>query len=234
MSVALDYIAAVKPDVLIHGGDFWDWPQFTRHTKYEVNHTSFFEAIDMGNNLVDMMVQAAGPKSRIVILEGNHDSHPKRHAINNDPELAQLVPDMDDMLCLRERKIEFMPIQCDENHPVPDQRDFMIGSVHVYHGYQGGQNAAALAMRNNPGRDQMFFHIHKETVANSGGLGSNRFYAVTVPCLCRLYPEWKRGRPNDWEHGIGEIFWDDKTGWCEMRVHKIKHGKMTVMGEQYG
>lgn len=89
------YVAAIKPDVVVHLGDHWDMPSLS---SYEKAGSKYFEGkrvgqdIAAGNDGLRLLMKGMGRfrPSRMVMLRGNHEDRITR-ALNTDPKLEGLI-----------------------------------------------------------------------------------------------------------------------------------------------
>ena len=222
IGAVLAFVADVQPDRFIHGGDYFDFPEFSRHTKKTVGERpTFQQSQDEGLKLMEYIQSAYHLDT---LLEGNHDSHPERWIANIAPEFigckALAVPRM---LQLRKHRVNWQTID--------EQRDFMVGPVNVHHGFATGKNHLNASLAANP-RHQVYAHTHKDGIGVGSRFGGDVSRAMSVGCLRDLWPDWKRGRPSDWTQSVGSFWWD-KNELLEMQIHQIKDGVLTANGKRY-
>jgi hypothetical protein len=92
-----NYIAARKPDVIVHIGDHWDMPSLS---SYEDKRSAYFHDksyaadVQAGNRAMDLFMgpirHAKGYKPRMVFCMGNHENRIDR-AIHADPVLKGTI-----------------------------------------------------------------------------------------------------------------------------------------------
>jgi predicted phosphodiesterase len=88
ISVVVKYIKATKPDQIIQLGDMYDCYSLSRFDKDPARISSLQEEIDRGA-LIWQQLKEASPKSKLVMLEGNHErrlvkylmKHPELHGL---------------------------------------------------------------------------------------------------------------------------------------------------------
>ena len=222
LMAALNFVDDVKPDTLIDVGDFLEFKCFSRHTRKSLPDGTVAESQDAGNQVLDIITGAMKPTA---ILEGNHDAHITRFILNHAPQFHGLGQiEVPSLLGLDERGIRWVPID--------DQRDYTWGGVNIHHGYSTGQNHINNSLRTNP-RNQVYGHVHKRGLGSSVRFGGRQFSAMSLGCLCKPWPDWKRGRPSDWNQGIGSIYWDKSSGMIEMVPHPIVDGVLSAHGRLY-
>ena len=222
IGATLNFVSDIKPDRLVHLGDYFDFPEFSRHTKKMAGQKpTFQQSQDEGLKLMEFIASAYHLDT---LCEGNHDAHPERWIANIAPEFtgchALAVPRM---LQLRKHRVHWVTID--------EQRDFMVGPVNAHHGFAVGKNHINKSLQDNP-RPQVYAHTHKEGIGTGMRFGGDAPRAMSVGCLRDLWPDWKRGRPSDWTQSVGSVWWENGTV-LEMQVHQISNGVLTANGKRY-
>lgn len=216
-----NYHEALKPKYSIHVGDLPDFEMFSRHTRQSFERTTLRELKEMVGDFLSRWRQAA-KGAQLWLLEGNHDWWGERWAANQNEALEGVfrIPELFD---LKKHRIKFFDMEA--------QRSLMLGPVQVHHGSYCGVGHARQHLRMNPGH-QIYGHVHKgEIVHGPGFRPDQKKRAMSLGCLCNR-PIWQQGRPNDWEQGFGELWWD-RHGFDMSPIH-IEAGRAIVAGQVYG
>ena len=221
VEVVWEYQRRTKPSVSVHLGDLVDFQMFSRHTRRKIDRQTLADLKRDVDSFFGGWRRSA-KKARLYLLEGNHDGHGERWIANTNDALEGefSVPAL------------FHPEKYDIQWlTTEDQRDFDIGGVNLHHGSFCGVGHVRQHLTNNP-THQAYGHVHKGGTGIGRALRErNKYRVMSVPCLCEV-PFWHRGRPDDWELGFGEIWWDDRG--FTMHHHHIEDGRAVVAGRVYG
>lgn len=196
----LQLIADEQPDEVILVGDFLDVSSMSSHTPggWEIGKLS--TEVQAGKEAIAELREAAGD-ARIVYLEGNHESRPRRLAMVRLSQIADLVA-LDQLLGLREQGIEWHP----------EGKEVRRGDLHFVHGYWVGENHAKKHLSKLLWPGIVYGHTHRPQMYSMAD-GDNRVrVAYGMPCMCELSAEWMRGQPTGWVNGFGISYVDSVTG----------------------
>jgi hypothetical protein len=146
-------------------------------------------------------LRAALPMSRIVYLEGNHETRFTRMESSATPSTAG-VHSLPADLGLEDLRIEWL----DEG-----SQPLRLGDVDVLHGHQAFGTmppkhcAAKVAdVYGAASRTVLFAHCHRRQLFERAMAGGNAV-AVSLPCLRELHPAWLSGREAGWSHGFAVV-----------------------------
>ena len=255
IDVALQILAAVvsdgRVDEIINLGDFLDLPAHSRYEQYPNWQTTTQPAIQAGHIFLAQQ-RATSPRSRVVVLEGNHD---KRiidrvrdfNAASYGLKRADLPDDWPVfsapfLLGVKDLKVEWL-----DGYPA---RKFWLNDwIKCIHGTivrSGGSTASAYARSERT--STIFGHIHRLEVHHTtqqDRSGAVRLFAATPGCLCRVdgaVPSVKgatdlAGRPiknfEDWQQGMLVIrYREDDPRYALDTIH-IQDGWALYGGQEF-
>jgi len=123
LDAALGYLDSYRPDTIVINGDLLDFYRCSRFTKKTGKHDIKTE-FKMGREFLTNL-RARFPEAKMILKEGNHESHLERYILENAVEIADLVDDLlVNKLGLTDLKIEY-------------KRDFFsIGKLWFLHGHE--------------------------------------------------------------------------------------------------
>jgi hypothetical protein len=227
MSVALQAIAMLQPDLIINLGDFLDFANFGKYVQEPAFAHTVQPALDRAHKFL-MEQKAAAPSAHIVLFEGNHDRRLQNSTIQNAASAFGLqranVPEewpvlsVPFLLRLEEIDVEYIDAY-------PAGRYWINDRLNATHGHivrSGGSTARAVS--DDERVSQVFGHIHRiemhyKTVNVRDGGRTN--FAFSPGCLCRIdgaVPSVKGstdafGRPivsyENWQQGFAVITYQD-------------------------
>lgn len=224
IDVALQILAAVsadsRVDEIVNLGDFLDLPAHSRYDQHPNWQQTTQAAIDEGHRFLARQ-RATSPRSRIVVLEGNHDKRISDKVLAFNAASAGLrraeVPDewpqLSAPFLLR---TDDLNVEWLDGYPA---RKFWLNDwIKCIHGTivrSGGSTASAYSRSERT--STIFGHIHRVEVHHTtqqDRQGAVRLFAATPGCLCRVdgaVPSVKgavdlSGRPiknyEDWQQGL--------------------------------
>ena len=219
---ALKVVKAVKPDVLIYGGDMMDCGPVSRHL--EGRHGRNTEGLRLADDFLlarTLIVDPVRSVKRKVYLTGNHEAWIEQW-IDKHPEMEGLVS-LDAGLGLQDWEL------------IPQGGVWKLGKLHFTHGdIFKGTNPAKYAVESFE-RNVRFGHFHRYSAHTKISAIDNEDVktGVSVPCLARRDPAYGRSAPNGHTHGflIGHV--DEETGNFWDSVVHIIDGRCVVNGKVY-
>jgi predicted phosphodiesterase len=197
MDVALQITAYLEEtdrlDTVINLGDFLDLPAQGRFDQEAAFASTTQSAFDRGHLFLQQQRAAAGPKAKIVLVEGNHDRRMEKfiaanalsayglRRANTDELPAMSIPYL---LRLDEIGVEYIDAY-------PAGAYWITERLRAIHGNKARSNGSTAAAYTNadPHISTIFGHAHRleiqsRTVFNRDG--AIRSVAVSPGCLCRI------------------------------------------------
>lgn len=95
LRVLLDTIKNVNPDVICLNGDIFDVPEFGKYT-VDPREWDVVGRVRTGLDIIGSIREAAGDKTQIDFIEGNHEARVIRHLLEADPGLRALLSGLHD------------------------------------------------------------------------------------------------------------------------------------------
>ena len=95
LRVFVDTVQRIQPEVIVLGGDVFDFPEFGR---YEVDPREWdvVGRIRAGHQICSSLRYAA-PESQIDLIEGNHEARMLKHLSNVSPSMRAVLSDLHEM-----------------------------------------------------------------------------------------------------------------------------------------
>lgn len=197
MDVALqitDYLEKTdRVDTVVNLGDFLDLPSQGRFEQEAAFATTTQAAFDRGHLFLQQQRLAAGPKAKIVLVEGNHDRRMEKFITANALSAYGLkrantselpVMSIPYLLRLDEIGVEYIDAY-------PAGAFWITERLRAIHGNKARSNGSTAAAYTNadPHISTIFGHSHRleiqsRTVFNRDG--AIRTTAVSPGCLCRV------------------------------------------------
>jgi predicted phosphodiesterase len=182
-----------RVDTVINLGDFLDLPAQGRFEQEAAFASTTQAAFDRGHLFLQQQRQAAGPKAKIVLVEGNHDRRMEKFITANALSAFGLrrantkeLPTMSIPYLLR---LEEIGVEYIDAYPAGAY--WITESLRAIHGTKARSNGSTAAAYTNadPHISTIFGHSHRleiqsKTVYN--GAGAIRSVAVSPGCLCRV------------------------------------------------
>ena len=197
MDVALQITSFIEEtdrlDTVVNLGDFLDLPSQGRFEQEAAFASTTQAAFDRGHLFLQQQRQAAGPKAKIVLVEGNHDRRMEKFITANMLSAFGLrrantaeLPAMSIPYLLR---LEEIGVEYIDAYPAGAY--WITESLRAIHGTKARSNGSTAAAYTNadPHISTIFGHSHRleiqsKTVYN--GAGAIRSVAVSPGCLCRI------------------------------------------------
>ena len=228
VSVVLQAIDIVKPDLFVNLGDVGEWEsvspwQWRRKTKPPLEYQLPFikkeiKAVNKGIDLFDKVLDKVKCEERI-ICAGNHDEWLDSF-VAAYPYLKNYT--FKKACKWKERGYKYYAY----NHPVK------IGKLTFIHGAYTTKYHAKKHL-DMYGSNLMYGHTHdlqRHTDTKLGGTNA----AWSMGCLkdmSRDKNQWLRGRPHNWNHAFAIVDWFH-GGNFKVEVIEIYNGKTTVWGNE--
>lgn len=244
INTALQIVADIQPDQLIHVGDFLDLPEMSRWLQHEEFWRTTQPAIDEGHRILAEFEAAAGPgRMRTQFIEGNHDRRLREYVLKNARAAFHLRPAM----------------ATPEDWPdltVPRLLHFDSLGIDYCGAYPGSEVwiTPELLVRHNPeskdAYDASVIAGHTHSIArrtySSRTIGGPKHRTVyEIGCLCRIdnYADKRslmrtsvpsdRGFIKNWTQGLCVVHVDD-DGYFAVDQIEIHNGRALYRGKAYG
>lgn len=119
------FLADLKPNVLVNNGDLFDFEALGSYRKTLAQKESLLKDWRAGRAVLERQRKLL-PKTRIVLIEGNHEERWTRYMIDN-AEAMSMLPSMGipNSLCVNDYDVEFVG---------PYGKGIKFGTLHIYHG----------------------------------------------------------------------------------------------------
>jgi hypothetical protein len=242
---ALQIVADLQPDQLIHVGDFLDLPEMSRWLQHEEFWRTTQPSIDEGHRILAEFEAAAGPRERreqTAFIAGNHDRRLREYALKNARAAFNLRPAMstpDDWPDLT----------------VPHLLRFGDLDIEYCGEYPGSEYwiTPRLVVRHNPENRNAYegsviaghtHRIRREAFSRRTPSGAQHHTLYEIGCLCRIddYADKRslmrtsvpsdRGFIANWTQGLCVVHVDDDENFCVDQI-EIHHGRALYRGRVY-
>jgi len=194
---ALEYGNEHEADCIILNGDTVDFHAISRHEKNPNKRDVAYELDCLKVFLKGL--RGMFPKALILYKIGNHDLRLEKYLMLKAPELLAISDfKLSDLCKFNELNI----------HEIQSMQYIYAGKLPILHGHElpmksGGDNPANLSKK-QLGKQAMFGHFHKTTVANGREFDKGMSYQIySTGCLCDLYPDYLP--INQWNHGFAFV-----------------------------
>lgn len=189
----------LQPDILFHGGDIWDFYQFSRFDQDPRKQTTGFKEIEKGHRLLENL-WACSTKSQKIYISGNHEEERwQKWLWRNAPKLVEFPQvAFKNILGLDPKDIKII------SHGTL----YKIGDLYHAHGDE------FPASRTNPARDIfnsfngsiIFGHHHTFSLHYHQVRAKNQQWgSFGIGCLRTLNPEYVKFP--QWQQGVARIFY---------------------------
>ncbi|HVJ09790.1 MAG TPA: hypothetical protein VM554_15540 [Acidisarcina sp.] len=224
----LDYTRKNDIDGFIFGGDQLDLACISHHTAsqplYRPQGALRSNLDGFKKYILDPVDAALKPGTDKRFLMGNHEAWLTEQYKETNPELDGLL-DLPDLLGLAERKYEV----------IQQGGHTQIGKLYVIHGdtIGGGVNHAKKCV-DVWARSVVYGHHHtlQSYTRTSPAHESERWTAISLPCLSHTAPRYGRGRSNMWVNGFGVV--DVRSGGAfNVNPVIITDGTCSLEGKTY-
>ena len=240
ISVALQVIADIKPELVVCVGDNIDFPELGKYRTSPAFALTTQASIDRATVLAAQL-RAAAPHAKIVWLAGNHEERLPNFILDNakatfglrkgDSPKSWPVMSVPSLCRFDDFKIEYRP-----GYPAGE---FWINEkLRVIHGTRVKSNGSTAHMYLNSEKTSVLYgHIHRIETAfktRRDFEGAKTIMAASPGCLAKVngaVPSTKGGidldgRPltvvEDWQQGLGIVSYEDKGD------HKFSYEAMHI------
>jgi len=253
MSVALQIIKDLQPDLIVNLGDFLDFPMFGKYTQEAGFALTAQASIDKAHLFLAEQ-RAAAFNAKIVVIEGNHEKRLKSMQSITMNSLAAMhlqkanLPDSWPVMSVPflcrfdELDIEYIDAYPAGEYWINDR----LVCIHGYRVAPAGKTAARVV--NDERVSTIFGHIHRIELAYKTmrvRAGSRINLSFSPGCLCRIdgaVPSTKSGsdimgRPlvsyENWQQGIGIVHYEEGDAPFSVTPVFIHDGYAIVNGKHY-
>lgn len=201
-------IKRLDPDEIVHLGDSIDCGGFLaeHHTLGFVAETEYTyeDDVSMANHQLDQL-QAAAPKAKIHLLEGNHEQRVEHYCVTKalrngrDAEFLRSLISPHKLLQIEERGIHYYREA--ERHGDATVRGWVrMGKCWFVHGICASTHAASRHLQ-KAGGNVVYGHTHRIDSAHNELPNVGPVAAWNPGCLCIKQPLWRHTAPTGWGHG---------------------------------
>lgn len=185
-----------NPDVFLIFGDFVDCEGISHWPTGSLEPRRLVPEMKEARMLLQELQDVTPNSFTRIYLEGNHENWIEQ-GMTQMPQLFEGLEDLDleinlkKLLALDKFKYDLFPM----NHLV------QIGNAHFTHGIFAGNNHAKKHL--DTFKTNIYYgHVHDRTVYRQTGI-TGSLEASSQGCLCRLDAAFLKGKPNNWDHGLG-------------------------------
>lgn len=186
----------LRPEVVVHLGDAWDFAQLSSYDHDPTTEFSFQEDLVAGEGVILKRLKNASKDSKFVFLCGNHESRIIRYILGGAPALMSRIKAAEGGLQ------SFMSLDwVDEFRPYrsPYYLSPNIVCIHGSYALQGPGSSAAKSQRiHYPGRTVIQGHTHKMAC-----LYQANGWVVEIGHAASEEAVPKAGEPNSWRLSAG-------------------------------
>lgn len=203
IGLLLEFLKDFQPTHVILIGDLLDFYEISKFRKAPFTATSLREEIEMAHRYLKTIREIL-PKSKIYLIEGNHERRWRNYLIDNAMALYDLVKlGFTKLLGLKELDITYFP--CREGLTTFSHNYLKIGDFYIGHFDKSLKNACYTGrmLRDEFGVNIIQGHNHKQGISYRTYLDGTRFGAE-VGCLCSLEPAYLNNP--DWTNGFGILY----------------------------
>jgi len=189
----------LQPEIIFHGGDIYDFYQFSRFEQDPRRQTTLHKEISAANQALRGLWKLT-PRSQLFYKPGNHE------AGRWEKYLWKVMPELMDHPMIAFRKL--LELENDPITFVPNTHLYKIGDLYHAHGDE------FPAAKSNPARDifkslqgnVIFGHWHTISLYYHRVRAKNRQYgAFGNGCLSNLNPEYTRFP--QWQQGVSKVLY---------------------------
>jgi uncharacterized protein Usg len=208
VTVALSYLKKQRIDLLILGGDFWDFYGLSRFLK-DPRKRKFGDEIAVGIELLRAIQKALGCK--IIYKLGNHCERLQHYLWQKVAEIDQLA-DLEEIQDLNlEKMVRRRAPELDIEF-VDNKRVIRANELNIVHGHEFGQSvfspvniARGLYLRAKA--STMCGHHHRSSEHSEPNIEGKMVTTWSVGALCELHPSYLP--INNWNWGVAMVSLSD-------------------------
>jgi predicted phosphodiesterase len=240
-----------RVDSVINLGDFLDLPAQGRFEQEAAFAATTQDALNRGHLFLQQQRAAAGPKAKIVLIEGNHDRRMEKFININAASAFGLkkansegfpVMSIPYLLRLDEIGVDYIDAYPAGAHWINDR----LRAIHGTKVRSNGSTAAAYT-NDTPHISTVFGHVHRQELQSRtifDRQGSIKSVAISPGCLCRVdgaVPSVNGstkvdGTPatyyENWQQGVAVIT-TDANGDFFTELVQIDKGKAWFRGQEF-
>lgn len=254
MNVALQIVSWLEEndqvDTIVNLGDFIDLPAQGRFEQEPAFARTTQDAFDRGHLFLQEQRAAAGPKAKIVLIEGNHDRRMEKFIMTNAATAFGLKKANSDSLPVMSipylLRLEEIGVEYIDAYPAGQY--WLTDRLRAVHGTKVRSNGSTAAAYTNdtPHISTVFGHVHRQELQSRTIFdrnGSIKSVAISPGCLCRVdgaVPSVNGstkidGTPQkyyeNWQQGVAVITTDGDDFFTELV--QIDNGKAWFRGKQF-
>jgi UDP-2,3-diacylglucosamine pyrophosphatase LpxH len=213
----LSDLKRLDPDEIVALGDHSDcsgWLSKHKRVAREDMEYSYAADIAATNEFWDA-VEAAAPRSRVHVLEGNHDYHVERWAVQTlenkaDAELVLGALAPSTLLRYRQRGWKFYRM-FDKHDGLSIPGTIRLGECYFTHGISASKYATARHVETF-GANVVHGHTHRAQEHRTKTIRSEAIGGWCPGTLAKLQPTYLHTSPSSWSHGYGAQFFSKRSG----------------------
>lgn len=213
----LNDLQRLDPSEIVMLGDHVDagglYSKHSRQAKEDLEY-SYCEDLDAANDFIDE-IQKRAPSAAIHYIEGNHEYHIERWAVENLAHKKDVETFIKDngpaaKLRLEERGIRYYR-RMGFYHGLSIPNSIRLGKCYFTHGI--GHNKYATAKHvESFGANVVHGHTHRAQEYKKRTVDRDSIAAWCPGTLAKLQPTYRHTEPTDWSHGYGLQFVNRKSG----------------------
>jgi len=206
LAVAMQAVRMLKPDTLIIGGDLLTCGYFSSHPPSIRDSMPYSEWVDKelkpACGFLDECQSLT--KGKLVVLAGNHEERIERWCAKHGDMGAVLFAAIDPGRAFakgRKRgKFVYIPYGGTDLHSSYYK---LAPDLVVVHGWSAAKAAARVHLEAVRTKSVLYGHVHRQQTETTRDPFSDQIIKAECPgCLCSLQPEYLRGKPSTWTHGL--------------------------------
>ena len=231
VSTAVSIVKGEKPDILIYMGDFIANDSVARFSPKQIQDTILTADIEIAsaNSILDRFDHVTPKKCKKIFLEGNHEerleAYIAQHAWKLGPNFKGI--NIRDQLRCKERG--YVYISKGEQPYKPCKKS----KISFLHGEYVRKHHARLHS-DNYRRSLIYGHTHDvQCVTEPHIKGEFPGVVMSIGCLCDYNQSYNKGKVSRWQHCVGMVYLNEKTGRFQAFPHRIIDGWTIVNGREY-
>lgn len=252
MKVALEMVASLNPDLVVHVGDLVDLAPFGKYVQEPAFALTTQKALDRAHLFLSEAIEAA-PNAEHRLLEGNHDRRLQDYVVKNAQAAFGLkranVPEewpvmsLPHLLHLEELGVEYVG-------GYPHGRTWINDNICVTHAPAKLNSGGSSAHRSIDDErvSVIFGHVHRiELIHKTRNVqeGYRTNLMASPGCLCRIdgvVPSYHASTDpegasvthyENWQQGIGVIRYKPGNGPFQVDLVPIYDGRAVLWGEPF-